>query len=132
MATVGYGDVSATTAYGRVVVILFIIGMHNYIYYNHRSIYIAIYHIQYILIRVYTICYKYYAIYTIIISSSIGSLVVIPTRINELQRLLSMRSPYSQPYSKSHASEKHVIVCGHVNNKQKLERFFQEFFHDDQ
>lgn len=86
MSTVGYGDISANTDYGRVIVIIFII----------------------------------------------GSLIVIPSRLNELQRLLSMRSPYSKPYTKTHASDKHVIICGHVNNKLKLERFFQEFFHEDQ
>lgn len=85
MATVGYGDYYPVTDYGRIVVIIFII----------------------------------------------GSLVVIPTRLTELQRLLSMRSPYSMPYVKAHATDKHVIVCGHVNNSQKLERFFQEFFHED-
>lgn len=85
MATVGYGDISAQSDYGRFVVICFII----------------------------------------------ASLVVIPARISELQRLLSMRSPYSTPYAPAHSTDRHVIVCGHVNNKLKLERFFQEFFHED-
>lgn len=67
----------------------------------------------------------------VVIIFIIMSLVVIPTRLTELQRLLSMRSPYSMPYVKSHATDKHVVVCGHVNNSQKLERFFQEFFHED-
>lgn len=40
------------------------------------------------------------------------------------------RSVYRNPYH-AHASENHVILCGHVNDKSKLEKFFKEFFHPD-
>jgi len=51
-------------------------------------------------------------------------------RINELQQLLSLRSPFRKPYYPI-SSENHVIVCGHVNDVAKLERFFSEFYHPD-
>mmetsp|Transcript_3342 Transcript_3342/g.5229 ORF Transcript_3342/g.5229 Transcript_3342/m.5229 type:complete len:1450 (-) Transcript_3342:361-4710(-) len=60
----------------------------------------------------------------------VASLVVIPMQVNKLQVLLSMRSPYRNPY-KAHPQESHVILCGHVNDKSKLEQFFKEFFHPD-
>lgn len=59
------------------------------------------------------------------------SIIVIPMRINELQKLLSMRSPFRAPYVRQSSNDCHVIICGHVTNRQKLERFFQEFFHTD-
>ena len=40
------------------------------------------------------------------------------------------RSPYREPYvQQSH--DTHVVICGHVNDKNKLEKFFKEFFHPD-
>ena len=58
----------------------------------------------------------------IVIIFIITSLIVIPTRISELQRLLSMRSPYSKAYNPSHSGDRHV------NNKSKLKDFFKSFF----
>lgn len=84
VTTVGYGDISPTTNYTRIVVIIFII----------------------------------------------TSLVVIPMNINEIQVLLSLRSPFRSPYI-GRDGEHHVILCGHVNNRAKLESFFAEFFHPD-
>ena len=66
----------------------------------------------------------------IVILFIVASLVVIPMQVNRLQVLLSMRSPYRNPY-KAHPQENHVILCGHVNDKSKLEKFFKEFFHPD-
>jgi len=60
----------------------------------------------------------------------VASLVVIPMQVNKLQVLLSMRSPYRSPY-RAHSQESHIILCGHVNDKSKLEQFFKEFFHPD-
>ncbi len=51
-------------------------------------------------------------------------------QINKLQVLLSLRSPYRNPY-KVNPHENHVILCGCVNDKNKLEKFFKEFFHPD-
>jgi len=84
VSTVGYGDISPTTMYSRIVVLVFIV----------------------------------------------ASLVIIPMQVNKLQVLISMRSPYRNPY-KAIVNENHVILCGHVNDKGKLEQFFKEFFHPD-
>ncbi len=66
----------------------------------------------------------------VIIVFIVGSIILIPMRVNELQRLLSLRSIFRQPYHPA-PSENHVIICGHVNNADKLDRFFEEFFHPD-
>ncbi len=66
----------------------------------------------------------------VIIIFIVGSIIIIPMRVNELQRLLALRSVFRQPYHPA-PSENHVIICGHVNNADKLDRFFQEFFHPD-
>ena len=84
VSTVGYGDISPTTMYSRIVVLVFIV----------------------------------------------ASLVIIPMQVNKLQVLIAMRSPYRNPY-KAIVNENHVILCGHVNDKGKLEQFFKEFFHPD-
>lgn len=67
---------------------------------------------------------------TVVIFFIITSLVIIPRSVNELQVLLSLRSPYRTLYQPV-AGENHVIICGHVNNRAKLEFFFGEFFHRD-
>mgnify|MGYP003384993580 FL=1 len=84
VSTVGYGDISPTTMYSRIVVLVFIV----------------------------------------------ASLVIIPMQVNKLQVLIAMRSPYRNPY-KAIVNENHIILCGHVNDKGKLEQFFKEFFHPD-
>ena len=66
----------------------------------------------------------------VIIIFIVGSIIIIPMRVNELQRLLALRSVFRQPYHPA-PSENHVIICGYVNNADKLDRFFQEFFHPD-
>lgn len=85
MSSVGYGDISPTTALSQLVVVAFIF----------------------------------------------SSLILIPMQITELQNLIALKSPYRAPYVPRVAQEPHVILCGHVQNKRKLERFFQEFFHPD-
>lgn len=59
-----------------------------------------------------------------------GTLIMIPMQISELQRLLGLSSRYRRTF-KPRPNESHVIICGHVQNRKKMERFFQEFFHPD-
>lgn len=84
MATVGYGDITATSNYGRLVVIVFIVSF----------------------------------------------LVIIPMQVNQLTTILSAASIYRRSYVPT-PNEEHVIICGYVNNRRKLERFLTEFFHPD-
>jgi hypothetical protein len=58
------------------------------------------------------------------------SVVIIPIQANKLSSLLSMGSVFRTPYTPTH-EESHIIVCGFVNDRNKLERFFKEFFHPD-
>ena len=56
--------------------------------------------------------------------------LVIPMSISKLQQLLSLQSAFRKPYVQQNG-ENHVVVCGHVNDANKLQRFFSEFFHQD-
>lgn len=56
--------------------------------------------------------------------------LVIPMSISKLQQLLSLQSAFRKPYVQQNG-ENHVVVCGHVNDANKLHRFFSEFFHQD-
>mmetsp|Transcript_19518 Transcript_19518/g.28071 ORF Transcript_19518/g.28071 Transcript_19518/m.28071 type:complete len:1196 (+) Transcript_19518:99-3686(+) len=58
------------------------------------------------------------------------SAVVIPMQLKQLTNLLSAHSVFRRAYI-SDGTEEHVVLCGHVNNRQKLERFLKEFFHPD-
>lgn len=60
----------------------------------------------------------------------ITSLVLIPMQVNKLSVLLSMHSAFRRSYVPQ-THENHVILCGYVNDRSKLERFFKEFFHPD-
>ena len=53
-------------------------------------------------------------------------------QVNQLISLLSMSSIYRLPYvpnSTGHSC--HIILCGHVSDWRRLERFLREFFHPD-
>lgn len=56
--------------------------------------------------------------------------IMIPMQINKLEQLMTMNSPFRTTYQ-SRPQETHIILCGHVNDKQKLSRIFREFFHPD-
>lgn len=56
--------------------------------------------------------------------------IMIPIQINKLEVLISMNSPYRTSFQ-ARPQENHIILCGHVNDKQKLSRIFREFFHPD-
>jgi len=60
----------------------------------------------------------------------ITSAVVIPMQLKQLTHLLSSSSIFRSSYDVQN-SEEHVVLCGHVNNRSKLEKFFLEFFHPD-
>jgi len=66
----------------------------------------------------------------VVILFILATVVIIPARIAELQKLLSLSSPYQNPYVPQN-NERHVIVTGHTSDKRKLERFLKEFFHPD-
>jgi hypothetical protein len=50
--------------------------------------------------------------------------------VNELAALLSINAVYRQPYSPGFGEE-HIIICGHVHDLEKLERFLKELYHPD-
>eukprot|EP00602_Paraphysomonas_sp_CaronLab_P008705 CAMPEP_0185036716 /NCGR_PEP_ID=MMETSP1103-20130426/30072_1 /TAXON_ID=36769 /ORGANISM="Paraphysomonas bandaiensis, Strain Caron Lab Isolate" /LENGTH=1063 /DNA_ID=CAMNT_0027574349 /DNA_START=301 /DNA_END=3492 /DNA_ORIENTATION=- len=58
------------------------------------------------------------------------SAVVIPMQLKQLTHLLSSNSIFRSSYDTQN-SEEHVVLCGYVNNRSKLEKFFLEFFHPD-
>jgi hypothetical protein len=60
----------------------------------------------------------------------VACLVIIPMSVSRLQKLLGLQSPYRRPYVRNEG-EQHIVVCGHVNDANKLNRFFREFFHED-
>ena len=60
----------------------------------------------------------------------VASMVLIPLQVNQLAELLAAKSLFRAPYRVTHDSS-HIIVCGHVNSRSKLERFAKEFFHPD-
>ena len=60
----------------------------------------------------------------------VACLVIIPMSVSRLQTLLGLQSPFRRPYQGNEGDE-HIIVCGHVNDVNKLTRFFREFFHED-
>lgn len=58
------------------------------------------------------------------------SVVLIPMQVNQFIVLLQQDSAYRQAYV-PHEDEDHVILCGYVNERPKMERFLKEFFHPD-
>jgi hypothetical protein len=59
----------------------------------------------------------------------LGAFVVIPMQVQELTEALAKTSIYRQPHKRVNEDDKHVIVCGNVNNRLKVERFLSEFYH---
>ena len=60
----------------------------------------------------------------------VASMVLIPLQVNQLNELLQAKSLFREPYKTTHDSS-HILVCGYVNSRHKLERFAREFFHPD-
>ena len=66
----------------------------------------------------------------VVIFFILSIMTIVPMQLDQLNRLISMGSTYRKPYIPTDDSE-HIIICGHVNDRDKLERFFKEFFHPD-
>lgn len=66
----------------------------------------------------------------VIVLFIITSLVVIPAQVNRVTSLLSATSIFRRAYIPQN-NEEHVILCGYVSDRRKLERFLREFFHPD-
>ena len=60
----------------------------------------------------------------------ITSAVVIPMQLKQLTQILAAHSVFRKAYE-AQSMDEHVVVCGHVNDKKKLDKFFREFFHPD-
>jgi Calcium-activated BK potassium channel alpha subunit/TrkA-N domain/Ion channel len=58
----------------------------------------------------------------------IVSLVLIPMQVNQLAVSLAAISPFRRKFRKP-GDASHVILCGHVNDRGKVERFLKEFYH---
>ena len=58
-----------------------------------------------------------------------GSFVIIPMQVQDLTDALAKVSIYRQPHKRVNDDDQHVIVCGNVNNRLKVERFLSEFYH---
>jgi hypothetical protein len=58
------------------------------------------------------------------------ALFTLPGQFQDIEHLVNSQSQFHNPYKPS-PGENHVIVCGHVNDKQKLSAFLQEFLHPD-
>lgn len=66
----------------------------------------------------------------VVIMFIITSLVLIPMQVNQLIVLLQASSAYRNSFYPKD-DEEHIILCGHVNDRPKMERFLKEFFHPD-
>jgi hypothetical protein len=58
------------------------------------------------------------------------ALFTLPGQFTDIEHLVNSRSQFNNSYKPS-SGENHVIVCGHVNDRQKLRAFLQEFLHPD-
>ena len=56
------------------------------------------------------------------------SLIIIPVQLERLGRIIKATSEYRRPYNKA-KTESHIILCGCVNQRDKVERFLTEFYH---
>jgi hypothetical protein len=59
------------------------------------------------------------------------ALFTLPSQFRDIEQIVNSRSQFKNAYKPSVSGENHIIVCGHVNNKQKLSAFLQEFLHPD-
>jgi len=66
----------------------------------------------------------------VVIVFILSSVVLIPMQVNQLVVLLQAGSAYRNNYI-PRDDEDHVILCGYVNDRAKIEPFLKEFFHPD-
>lgn len=59
------------------------------------------------------------------------ALFTLPGQFTDIEHLVNSRSQFNNPYNPVQKGDNHIIVCGHVNNKQKLSAFLREFLHPD-
>ena len=59
----------------------------------------------------------------------VAIVVLLPVQISKLSDLLSMKSPYRASFVPS-KKKSHIMVCGFVNNKEKLENLYRELFNE--
>ena len=57
------------------------------------------------------------------------SFIVIPVQVQELATALASVSTYRRPHKQANDDDQHVIVCGNIHNRLKVERFLAEFYH---
>ena len=58
----------------------------------------------------------------------LASLVVIPIQVEKLGRVIRTTSLYRRPFKRS-KKQAHVILCGCLDQRDKVERFLVEFYH---
>ena len=56
------------------------------------------------------------------------SVIVMPIQVEKLGRAIRATSLYRRPY-KPPKGQSHIILCGCVNQRDKVERFLMEFYH---
>jgi len=57
-------------------------------------------------------------------------LTILPSQLNRLSELLSINAKFREPFRATRDTE-HVLLCGYVNDRLKLESFYRELFHAD-
>ena len=60
----------------------------------------------------------------------IAGLTILPSQLNHLSELLSINAKFREPFRATRDTE-HVLLCGYVNDRLKLESFYRELFHAD-
>lgn len=55
---------------------------------------------------------------------------LLPIELNKINNIMLSQSEYKGRFRRKKKLS-HVIVCGDINNKAKLERFYREFFHEE-
>ena len=64
----------------------------------------------------------------VIVVVILSSLVVIPIQVEKLGRIIRTTSLYRRPFKRL-KKQAHVIVCGCLDQREKVERFLVEFYH---
>ena len=59
----------------------------------------------------------------------VAIVVLLPIQISKLSDLLALKSPYRASYIPA-KKRSHIMVCGFVNNKEKLENLYRELFNE--
>ena len=57
------------------------------------------------------------------------SFIIIPMQVQAVATALASVSVYRRQYVRGSEDEQHVIICGNINNRDKVERILTEFYH---